>query len=106
MVSGTHHAESSTGGESFSGTPHNSRAFGLGSFAIDELRPTRVVVIGAGYSGIVAGIRIPQRLQKAELVIYEKLADVGGTWSVSICIALSYSMQIFCDGLGSRTNTQ
>lgn len=29
----------------------------LGQFAIDEDRPIKVVVIGAGYSGIAAGIR-------------------------------------------------
>lgn len=55
-------------------------AFELGQFAIDKSRPMRVVVIGAGYSGIVAGVRVPQRLNNIELVIYEKLAGVGGTW--------------------------
>ena len=32
-------------------------AYSLGQFAIDEDRPMKVVVIGAGYSGIAAGIR-------------------------------------------------
>lgn len=31
--------------------------YSLGQFAIDEDRAMRVVVIGAGYSGIAAGIR-------------------------------------------------
>ncbi len=29
----------------------------LGAFAIDEYRPIKVIVIGAGFSGILAGIR-------------------------------------------------
>jgi cation diffusion facilitator CzcD-associated flavoprotein CzcO len=39
-----------------------------------------LIVIGAGYSGIYCGIRIPERLRNVELVIYEKNAGVGGTW--------------------------
>lgn len=31
--------------------------FTLGNFAIDEYRPVKVIVIGAGFSGILAGIR-------------------------------------------------
>ena len=34
------------------GTP-----FKLGNFSIDDYRPLKVVVIGAGFSGITAGIR-------------------------------------------------
>ncbi|KAK1226783.1 hypothetical protein PQX77_010220 [Marasmius sp. AFHP31] len=54
--------------------------FPLGNFCIDEPRPMKVVVIGAGYSGIVAGIRLLQRVRNLELVIYEANAGVGGTW--------------------------
>ena len=31
--------------------------FTLGNFTIDEYRPIKVIVIGAGFSGILAGIR-------------------------------------------------
>ncbi|KAK2596480.1 hypothetical protein N8I77_013368 [Diaporthe amygdali] len=48
--------------------------------AIDEVRPIKVVCIGAGFSGILCGIRLPQRLSKLDLTIYEKNADFGGTW--------------------------
>ncbi len=34
-----------------------SQTFNLGDFAIDEYKPIKVVVIGAGFSGILAGIR-------------------------------------------------
>lgn len=47
---------------------------------IDNQRPIRVVVIGAGYSGVYCGIRIPEKLRNCELVIYEKNAGIGGTW--------------------------
>lgn len=47
---------------------------------IDELRPLRVVVIGAGISGILASIRLPQRIPNLTLQIYEKNSDIGGTW--------------------------
>ncbi|OAL40506.1 hypothetical protein AYO20_00242 [Fonsecaea nubica] len=48
--------------------------------AIDVLRPIKVIVIGAGMSGMTAGILFPRSIQNLELVIYEKNADVGGTW--------------------------
>lgn len=52
----------------------------LANFAIDEHRPVRIAVIGAGYSGILAAIRIPQRLRNYELVVYERENGIGGTW--------------------------
>lgn len=74
-----------------------SRAFGVGSNAtnanpkpderlaveersIDEARPMRVVVIGSGISGILASIRLRERIQNLDLCVYEKNEDVGGTW--------------------------
>ncbi|RPD76724.1 FAD/NAD-P-binding domain-containing protein [Lentinus tigrinus ALCF2SS1-7] len=54
--------------------------FALGDFAIDEYRPIRVAVIGAGISGIVAGVRFPQKVPNVQLTIYEKDDGVGGTW--------------------------
>lgn len=47
---------------------------------IDDYRPIRVVVIGAGISGILASIRFPQRIPNLSLVVYEKNEDIGGTW--------------------------
>ncbi|RPD59865.1 FAD/NAD(P)-binding domain-containing protein [Lentinus tigrinus ALCF2SS1-6] len=52
----------------------------LGDFAVDEYRPIKVIVIGAGFSGILAGIRFPQKILNVELAIYEKSAGIGGTW--------------------------
>ncbi|OQV06632.1 hypothetical protein CLAIMM_11174 [Cladophialophora immunda] len=47
---------------------------------IENFRPLRVIVIGAGFSGIYMGIRIPEWLRNIDLTIYEKNPAVGGTW--------------------------
>jgi hypothetical protein len=59
----------------------------FGTYEIQEQpihtrRPIRVVCLGAGYSGILMGIIWNQRMQNrnAELVIYERNDDLGGTW--------------------------
>jgi hypothetical protein len=48
--------------------------------AVENLRKLKVIVIGAGYSGIYHGVRIPERIKNCELTIYEKNDAVGGTW--------------------------
>ncbi|KAF5005536.1 hypothetical protein FDECE_8029 [Fusarium decemcellulare] len=48
--------------------------------AVENFRPISVIVIGAGFSGIYCGVRIPERLRNVQLTIYEKNAGVGGTW--------------------------
>ncbi|KAH8108598.1 FAD/NAD-binding domain-containing protein [Phellopilus nigrolimitatus] len=62
------------------GKPSDAQSFKLSSSCIDDDRPFKVVVIGAGFSGITAGIRFPQRMKNLDLTIYEKNAGVGGTW--------------------------
>lgn len=37
--------------------PAMAIGFELGDFSIEEYRPMKVVVVGAGFSGIAAGIR-------------------------------------------------
>lgn len=54
--------------------------FTLHDVPVENQRPIKVIVVGAGYSGIYHGIRIPERLRNCELVIYDKNAGVGGTW--------------------------
>jgi cation diffusion facilitator CzcD-associated flavoprotein CzcO len=48
--------------------------------AVDHARPMKVIVIGAGISGILAAIRFPQRIPNLDLVVYDKNPEVGGTW--------------------------
>ncbi|EJT96935.1 flavin-binding monooxygenase, partial [Dacryopinax primogenitus] len=47
---------------------------------IDDYRKIKVIVIGAGFSGLCAAIRLPQRIPNVEFVVYEKNPAVGGTW--------------------------
>ena len=54
--------------------------FELGDFAIDGLRPFKVVVVGAGFSGIAAGIRFLQHIPNVQLTIYDKNEGIGGVW--------------------------
>ncbi|KAF2154184.1 FAD/NAD(P)-binding domain-containing protein [Myriangium duriaei CBS 260.36] len=55
-------------------------SFDLHDEPIENFRPIKVIVIGAGYSGVYCGIRIPEKIRNCELVIYEKNAGVGGAW--------------------------
>ena len=48
--------------------------------SIDETRPIRVVIIGAGPCGIISAIRLRQRIKNVTIQIYEKNSDFGGTW--------------------------
>ncbi|KAI0159894.1 flavin-binding monooxygenase [Hypoxylon sp. FL1284] len=59
------------------------KSFQLKDEPVEGQRPMKVRVIGAGYSGIYLGIRIPQRLRNVDLQIYEKNESVGGTWWVN-----------------------
>ncbi|KAL2159318.1 hypothetical protein VTH06DRAFT_2753 [Thermothelomyces fergusii] len=54
--------------------------FTIKDAVIENMRPFRVIVVGAGFSGILAAIRIPERLRNVELVVYEKNERVGGVW--------------------------
>ncbi|ORY14519.1 hypothetical protein BCR34DRAFT_672469 [Clohesyomyces aquaticus] len=47
---------------------------------IDDVRALRVAVVGAGLSGITAGILLPAKVPHIDLTIYEKNHDVSGTW--------------------------
>lgn len=48
--------------------------------AIDEGRQLRVVIIGAGVSGIGLYVRLRQYVPSAQITIFEKNEAVGGTW--------------------------
>ena len=50
------------------------------NYTIDGGRPMKVINIGAGYTGVIACIRIPRRFKNIEFKCYEKNSDVGGTW--------------------------
>lgn len=47
---------------------------------VDAQRPLKIIYIGAGISGIIAAIYFRKFVPSAELVIYEKNPEIGGTW--------------------------
>lgn len=57
-------------------------AYVLKEEPIGTRRPIRVVCMGAGYSGLMMAIMFSQQMQgkNAELVVYERNEDLGGTW--------------------------
>lgn len=65
--------------------------FTIKDATVENLRPLKVIVIGAGYSGILAAIRIPEKLRNVELVVYEKNEGVGGVWYALFLSALTGS---------------
>ncbi|KAH0289633.1 hypothetical protein M436DRAFT_85293 [Aureobasidium namibiae CBS 147.97] len=75
----TKRVDSPTNATTFA-SPSSSAGFALHDVPIENLRPLKVIVVGAGYSGIYHGIRIPERLRNVDLTIYDKNAGVGGTW--------------------------
>jgi len=44
----------------------------------------QVAVVGAGISGVTAGVLLPVKVPDIELQIFDKNADVGGTWYENI----------------------
>ncbi|RHZ48771.1 hypothetical protein CDV55_100990 [Aspergillus turcosus] len=86
--------------------PHIRPTFEIEEHPIDEVRPIKVGVIGAGLSGITAGVLLPAKVPGLDLRIYDKNADVGGTWFENTypgvrCDVLSHAYQS-----GFEPNTQ
>lgn len=56
---------------------------------VDYARPIKVICIGAGMSGILCGIRFPQKIPNLDLTIYEKNDEVGGVWHENRCVSVA-----------------
>lgn len=54
--------------------------FELEEHPVDQVRPIKVGIIGAGLSGITAGILLPAKLPGLDLRIWDKNADVVGSY--------------------------
>lgn len=48
----------------------------LEDHAIDDVRPLRVAVVGAGISGITSALFLPAKVPKIDLVVYERESDI------------------------------
>ncbi len=63
------------------GWPHrNERGYEIHEEPYDTPRKLRVIHVGMGASGIIFSKFYEEKLKNVELQIYEKNADVGGTW--------------------------
>ena len=56
--------------------PVSKPKFELEDHPIDDVRPIKVGVIGAGLTGISAGVLLPAKVPGLDLRIYDKNADV------------------------------
>jgi NADH dehydrogenase FAD-containing subunit len=59
-------------------TANNNGSPSLVDHAVGEGRRLRVVVIGAGFSGLGAAIYLPQHVDNMEIQVYDRAAEVGG----------------------------
>lgn len=64
---------------------NNKDAYKLASAPLGMHRRLRVVCLGAGYSGLMMAIAVREKFSAVdlELQVYEKNADLGGTWLVN-----------------------
>lgn len=60
--------------------PRDNPPFNLLSRPVDQGRKIRVIIIGAGVSGIGLYIRLLQHVPAARVTILEKNPSLGGTW--------------------------
>jgi len=58
----------------------NARGYKINEEPYCAARKLRLIHIGAGASGITFSKFVEERLRNVELQIYEKNADIGGTW--------------------------
>ncbi|GAA5925144.1 flavin-containing monooxygenase [Sporobolomyces koalae] len=83
----------------------NTSEFKLEDYPIDNAhRRLKIAMIGAGFSGIIAGIRIDQRLKNVDLQIYEKNHQVGGTWFENSYPGLACDIPAHCYSLTFAPN--
>ncbi|OJJ00880.1 hypothetical protein ASPVEDRAFT_127510 [Aspergillus versicolor CBS 583.65] len=52
----------------------------LENHPVDERLPLKAIVVGAGITGITAGILLPAKVPGLNLTIYERHSDIGGVW--------------------------
>ncbi|RFU28410.1 hypothetical protein B7463_g7911, partial [Scytalidium lignicola] len=57
-----------------------AQTFQIRDAPVDDFAKIKVLCIGAGLSGILSGIKLPQMIENLELAIYEQSSDIGGTW--------------------------
>jgi hypothetical protein len=62
------------------------KAESIMSPGISEKRPfTKVIIVGAGFSGLGMACQLQRMLKCHDYVIYDRSLEIGGTWSVNTC---------------------
>lgn len=78
-------------------------AFELEEHPIDQVRPIKVGLIGAGLTGITAGVLLPNKVPGLDLRIYDKNADVVSFSTAPDPFGVkSYANTECREGLGKR----
>lgn len=72
------HQNGSNGANGVNGSSHE--AYTISEKPLGEPRRIRVITIGAGASGLNLAHQIKTHMQEVDHIIYEKNADIGGTW--------------------------
>ncbi|KAK0392925.1 hypothetical protein NLU13_2419 [Sarocladium strictum] len=78
--------------------PHTNGAipFTLKDEPLENFRPIKVVIIGAGFSGIYTTIRITQRLRNIDLQVFEMNEEIAGVWWMNRYPGLACDIPSYC----------
>lgn len=68
------------------GVNHSSDGYKVTEERLGTPRHLRVVMVGAGASGLNTARHMAIHMENFDLTIYEKNADVGGTWFENRCV--------------------
>lgn len=83
----------------FSSSPvHLDPAYQIIEQPIGTRRPIRIACMGAGYSGLMMAIMFSETMKdkNAELVIYERNKDLGGTWLENRLVTTEIFGKLIC----------
>ncbi|KAL4745502.1 hypothetical protein BDW72DRAFT_208140 [Aspergillus terricola var. indicus] len=58
--------------------------FILEEHPVDERLPIKAIVVGAGITGVTAGVLLPAKVPGLSLAIHERHSDIGGVWHSNI----------------------
>ncbi|QKX62741.1 uncharacterized protein TRUGW13939_09903, partial [Talaromyces rugulosus] len=83
-----------------------AEGFTMNNHSTDEVRPIKVICIGAGISGIISAIRLPEKIPNLELRLYEKSEDIGGTWLDNHYPGIACDIPAAAYQLSFESNTQ
>ncbi|EWY88032.1 hypothetical protein FOYG_09394 [Fusarium oxysporum NRRL 32931] len=78
------------------GSGENPTKFTLKDTPVENQRPMRVVIIGAGFSGIYSTIRMTQRLRNIDLTVYEMNEETSGAWWLNRYPGLACDIPSYC----------